>query len=89
MAGEVTLSGTVVEHDPDSPLPVGTNEGLYLYTQDRRLLALVTDFMATQASLEYLHGRSRTAFEPHLGRTVTVSGYLSGSTLWSATIINR
>jgi hypothetical protein len=88
MAGEVTLTDTIVEKDPSSPLPANPNDGLYLFTEDHRLLALVTDFMATQASTEYLHQRCRSDFEPHLGKKVTVNGYLSGRTLWSATIID-
>jgi hypothetical protein len=88
MAGEVTLTGTIVEKDPASPLPANPNNGLYLFTEDRRLLALVTDFMATQASTEYLHQRCRPDFEPHLGKKVTVKAYQSGRTLWSAAIVD-
>lgn len=88
MAGEVTLNGTIVEKDPASPLPAKPNDGLYLFTEDHQLLALVTDFMATQASTEYLHERSRPDFESYLGKKITVKGYLSGSTLWSAMIID-
>jgi hypothetical protein len=87
MAGEVTLNGTVVEKGPASPLSTKPNKGLYLLTEDHQLISLVTDFMATQAPTEYLHERSRPDFEPYLGKKVTVKGYLSGSTLWSATII--
>jgi hypothetical protein len=88
MAGEVTLNGTIVEKDPASPLPANPDDGLYLFTDDHRLLALVVDFMATQASTKYLHQRCRPDFEPHLGKKVTVTGYLSGRTLWSAVIID-
>ena len=83
MAGEVTLKGTIVEKDPAQ-----SNDGLYLFTDDHQLLALITDFMATQASTEYLHARSRPNFESYLGKEVTVKGYLSGRTLWSAMIID-
>jgi hypothetical protein len=88
MAGEVTLNGTVVAQDTASPLPAKPNSGLYLLTEDHQLLALVTDFMATQASTEYLRERSRPGFEAYLGKKVTVRGYLSGNTLWSATVID-
>ena len=64
MAGEATLHGTIVEKDPASPLPAKPHDGLYLLTEDHRLLALVTDFMATQASTEYLHERSRPDAKP-------------------------
>ena len=87
MGREVTLNGTIVEKDPASPLPPKPNGGLYLYTDADQFLALVTDFMATQASTEFLHERSRSAFESHLGRKVNVRGYLSGRTLWSAMFV--
>jgi hypothetical protein len=44
--------------------------------------------LTTQAPTKYLHQRCRPDFEPHLGKKVTVKAYLSGSTLWSAMIID-
>ena len=83
MAGEVKLNGTVVEKRP-----VGPGDGLYLLTEDHQFLALIADIMAAQASREYLHEQSRQDFESYLGKKVTVEGYLSGTTLWGATIVD-
>ena len=60
MAGEVTLNGTIVENNPTFTLPATTSNGPYLFTEDQRLLALITDYVATQAPKEFLHQRSRS-----------------------------
>lgn len=89
MAGNVRLNGTIVEKDPESPFGASPNDGLYLLTGDQQVLALVTDYIATQMPIEQLHRQSRATFEPYIGKKVSVEGYLSGGTLWSAMIVDQ
>ena len=88
MPNEQTFSGTIVEKDPKSPFPVNPGDGLYLLTEDGRVLALVTGNMAAQMPLDMLHRTTRSTFEPYIGKSITIKGYLSGSTLYSAIIVN-
>ena len=88
MAGEVTLAGTVVAQDPDSPFQASPNDGLYLMTDEKDLLRLIRDHMATQMPTDVMHRQSRLNFEPHLGKRVTVQGYRSGDTIYGAFIVD-
>ena len=86
MAGQKVAVGIVVDKDPNSPFPPIPNDGLYLLTEDNQLYRLVTQFMAAQLPIDVLHRQSRSDFEPYLGQKVTVNGYFSGSTIFSANI---
>jgi hypothetical protein len=85
---DVELQGTIVARDPGSPLEINPSphEGLYLQTDDGRLLELVVNNMATQMAIDYMWRNSRGAFEAYLGQRVTLRGYLSRNTLYSAAI---
>jgi hypothetical protein len=85
---EVELEGVVVAKDPNrfTPSEPSPFDGLYLHTDDGRLLELVGDSMATQMSIEMMWRRSRREFEMCLGQRVTVQGYLSRRTLYSARV---
>jgi hypothetical protein len=85
---ETELQGTIVAQDPDNPLGISpsAHDGLYLHTDDGKLLELVTNHMATQMSVDYMWRKSRSAFEAYLGQRVTVRGYLSRRTIYSAAI---
>lgn len=87
MPGNVTLSGTVVERELSSPFSTPLPEGLYLATDNGQTLALVTDSMATQLPVDMLHQKSRPTFESYLGKKITVEGFLGGSTLWCAMLV--
>jgi hypothetical protein len=89
MSGSVTLKGTVVDKDPATPLPARPDDGLYLLTENNQLLALITDSMAAQMPIDLLHTQSRPDFEPYLGKKVTVEGYASGDSLYSARIVDK
>jgi hypothetical protein len=85
---DVELQGVVVAQDPNNPLPSEPSsfDGLYLQTDDGRLLELVGDSMATQMPIDVMWRRSRGEFEVFLGQQVTVQGYLSRRTIYSARI---
>ena len=84
----VELTGTVVDHDPNAPIQAAqTTDGLYLQTDDGNLVQLVTDFMARQTSIAVMWSESREDFEPYLGKRITVAGYRSGRTLYSAVVV--
>jgi len=85
---DVELQGVVVAKDPKNPLPSepSSSDGLYLQTDDGRLLELIGDSMATQMPIDVMWQRSREEFEAYLGQRVTVQGYLSRRTLYSARV---
>ena len=85
---DIELQGVVVAQDPDNPLSIeaSPHDGLYLRTDDGRLLELVRNNMATQMSIEYMWRQSRQSFEAYLGQHVTVQGYLSRRTIYSARV---
>lgn len=84
---QIELTGTVVEQDSNSPFEMDTShDGLYLKTDDGRLLELVTGSMAQQIPVEMMWRQSRKHFEPFLGQTVTVQGYLSSRTIYGAMV---
>lgn len=86
MAGQVTLKGTVIEGKLLDGSPASANEGLYLQTENGEQLELINSSMATQMPSDMLHRQSRSAFEPFLGQTITVSGYQSTGAIWNAMI---
>jgi len=85
---DIELQGVVVAQDPANPLSIeaSPHDGLYLQTDDGRLLELIRDSMATQVSIDYMWRRSRHSFEAYLGQRVSVRGYLSRRTLYSAMV---
>jgi hypothetical protein len=85
---DIELQGVIVTQGPDNPLAVeaSPHDGLYLQTDDGRLLELIRDSMAAQVSIDFMWRRSRHYFEPYLNKRVTVSGYLSRRTIYSANI---
>jgi len=87
MGKQGNFEGTLVAQDPGNPFAPNPKDGLYLLRQDGKLLALVKASMATQMPVDVLHRQSRGIFEPYLGKTIMVQGYLSGSTIYSAMII--
>jgi hypothetical protein len=85
----IELTGIIVDFDPNSPVKAApSTDGLYLQTDGGKLIELITDFMARQISVGVMWRESRGDFEPYLGKQVTVGGYLSGRTLYSAHIVN-
>ena len=85
---DVELQGVVVAQDANNPLLSEPSkfDGLYLQTEDGRLLELIGDSMATQMSIDIMWRRSRIEFEAFLGQRVTMHGYLSRRTLYSARV---
>lgn len=75
---EPRLIGTVVERDGAV--------GLYLRTDDGRLLALVADTMVVSIRPEFAHAQCRRDYEPFLGKRVQARGHDAGDTLWSAVV---
>jgi hypothetical protein len=63
-----------------------SHDGLYLKTDDGRLLELVAGSMAQQIPVEMMWRQSRKHFEPFLGQQVTVQGYLSRRTIYGALV---
>ncbi|HEY5809169.1 MAG TPA: hypothetical protein VIT67_14445 [Povalibacter sp.] len=85
---DTTLTGIVVTHEPGNDLGiVPSHGGLYLLTDEGRMISLVRHAMYVQMSVDQLRLRSRASFEALLGQRVTVQGYLSGRTLYSATVM--
>ena len=86
---DAELQGIVVTHDPKGDLlvPPSVADGLYLQTDDGRLIELITLSMPTQMPIEVMWRQSRRHFEPYLGQRITVQGYLSRRQLYSARII--
>ena len=72
------LVGNVVSQDADA--------GLYLQTDDGRLLALIAENMATSIPPDAAHAQGRASFEPFLGERVHATGHDAGDTLWSAVV---
>lgn len=84
---DVELKGIVVEQDPDGTFKTDTSyNGLYLKTNDGRLLKLIGGSMMQQTPVDMMWAQSRQRFEPFLGQQVTVKGYLSGRTIYSAIV---
>ena len=86
MSVTMTVNGKIVEVESlvgEEPSP---NAGLYLKTADGERLALVAGSMEAQVPPDILHRQSRPAFEDFLGKTVAVSGLISGHTIWNAKV---
>jgi hypothetical protein len=84
---DAELQGTVVTHDPKGVVPLSAADGLYLHTDDGRLLELISHAMPTQMPIEVMWRQSRGDFEPYLGQRITVKGYLSRRQIYSAEVI--
>jgi hypothetical protein len=86
---EATLTGVVVAQQPgdEQVIPPSPHDGLYLFTDDGRLIALVRDAMYVQMSWDYIWRHSRPVFEPLLGQHATIQGYLSRRTLYGAAVV--
>jgi hypothetical protein len=86
MSEQMTVKGKIVEAETlvgEEPSP---NAGLFLKTADGERLALVAGSMEAQVGADILHGQSRPAFEDFIGKTVAVSGLISGHTIWNAAV---
>jgi hypothetical protein len=86
---DVELQGVVVAQDSPDPLPVkaSPHDGLYLQTDDGRMLELIDNSMAAQMPVHVMWRQSRARFETYLGQRVTVQGYLVRRTVYSARVI--
>lgn len=84
---EETIEGTVVTHDPNAPFAPDPHDGLYLITDDGRLLALVAARPFIQVPFDVAHRQGCPAFEPFIGKKVRVKGFRTGSTVWGAFVL--
>lgn len=85
---DAILTGVVVAQEPGDHLGVASpHDGLYLLTDEGRMITLVRHAMYVQMPIEQLWRRSRASFEALLGQRITVQGYLSRRTLYSASVV--
>ena len=84
------LEGVVVEGAlQDSQLgSQNVQDGLYLQTDDGRLIELVRHAMPTQMPIDVMWRQSRRTFERLIGQRATIEGYLSRRTLYSARVLS-
>ena len=87
LVGEQTTEGTVVERDPDSPLHL-VGGGLFLRTEDGRMLRLIAGRVSESAPADYLHRVSRWRYARYLGQKVRVVGHPMFWTIWCAEIVD-
>jgi hypothetical protein len=84
------LEGVVVDGATQNSQLGAANvhDGLYLQTDDGRLIELIRHAMPTQMPIDVMWRQSRRSFEPLLGQRATIEGYLSRRTLYSARVVS-